>query len=82
MELSSSMMSLFCRCYSHSSLPFSLAPIDDVPLDVCPNVLFGRSNRSSAHCGICNDSMCGRLFAVCCKHHSNKNRVLLWGWWL
>ena len=72
-------MSLSCRCHSHSSLPFSLAPVDGAPLDVSPNVLFGMLNCNSTHCGICNGSMCGRLIVVCCKQHSNEKK-LLWRW--
>ena len=80
MKWSSSSMFLSCRCHSHSLLPFSFAPIDDVPLGACPNVLVGTSNCNSAHCGICNDLMGGRLFVVCCKQHSNGKWMLLWGW--
>ena len=70
-------LALSCHCPSHSLLLFFLAPIDDVLLDACPNVLFGMSNCSSIHCGICNDLICGRLFVVCYKQHSNAKKLLL-----
>ena len=79
MKWSSSSMFLSCRCHSRSLLLVSLAPIDDVPLGACPNVFFGMSHCSSGHCGICNDSIYGWLFVVCCKQHNNEKGM---SWWL
>ena len=81
MQWWSSSLSLPCRFHSHVSLPFFLAPIDDVPFDVPPNALFGRSNCNNTHCGIYNDSICGRLFVVRCKRHSNDQQLWWWWWW-